>query len=228
MNSLVWKLAAAALINGALVTAASAAACVSGTEDDFTYRSTSASQCEASAGNDGDPLTAFGQEWAQLVKFDGDQNTAVNTVFPGSALPFGTAPNAGTIKFSLKFLGLLSDGYYGFDLLVDDTPESMVPALLDLVGVTKQANGYQAYLFENAYVGDSGNLGTFKVLWDKKETNDFSHFSIYGRDYQQCTDTTPGCGGGGANGNGVPEPATLALVGLALVGVAAARRRQRA
>jgi hypothetical protein len=49
----------------------------------------------------------------------------------------------------------------------------------------------------------------------------FSHVSIWGE--------ANGNGGGGGNGNGggMPEPGTLALAGIALLGAAVARRRQR-
>jgi len=211
-------LAAAAMLNGLMATSASAAACVAGTEDDFTYRGTTASQCDAQSGNDGDPLTIFGETWDRLAKFDGDQDTATGTIFPGSELSFG----GGTITFSLKYNGLVN-GWYEYELLADDDPDSILPASLDLVGTVKQASGYQAYLFESAYVDDTGNLGTFKSLFGPNASGDFSHFSIFGRNY-----VANGNGGGGGNGNGggVPEPTTLALVGLGLLGAAAARRRR--
>jgi PEP-CTERM motif len=63
--------------------------------------------------------------------------------------------------------------------------------------------------------------GTWSI--DPTQAGGLSHAILYGK---LCA---PGdnCGGGGANGNGAPEPATLALVGLALLGVAAAKRRQQ-
>jgi hypothetical protein len=207
-------LAAAALLGSLLAPSAFAAACVAGTEGDFTYRGDTASQCEAQTGNESDPLAAFGSDWDLFAKFDGDQDTAVNTIFAGETLEFGT----GTITFSLKYLGLLADGYYHYELIASADPTSLLPASMDLVGSVKQANGYQAYLFESVLVDSSGNLGTFKSLFGPNANGDFSHFSIYGGNYKVAN--------GNGNGNDVPEPATLALLGLGLLGAGALRRRR--
>jgi hypothetical protein len=210
-------LAAAALLGSFLAPSAYAAACAAGTEDDFTYRGETASECEAYGGNESDPLSAFGTTWDLFAKFDGDQDTAVDTIFTGSTLDFG----GGKITFSLKYLGLLADGYYGYELIASANPTSLLPASMDLVGSVKQANGYQTYLFESVLVDSSGNLGTFKSLFGPNANGDFSHFSIYGGNY-----VANGNGNGNGNGNDVPEPATLALLGLGLLGAGALRRRR--
>jgi hypothetical protein len=46
-----------------------------------------------------------------------------------------------------------------------------------------------------------------------------SHFSWY--------DTTGGTTPGNSNGNGVPEPATLGMIGLGMLAMAALRRRRQ-
>jgi hypothetical protein len=59
--------------------------------------------------------------------------------------------------------------------------------------------------------------------FDVNNPADVSHISYYGR----IDANGNGGGGGNGNGGGMPEPGTLALAGIALLGAAVARRRQR-
>lgn len=58
----------------------------------------------------------------------------------------------------------------------------------------------------------------------------FQDVGTVGKSYEfaGCIEGTTGCGGGGGGSNQVPEPGSLALVGLAALGLAAAQRRRSA
>jgi hypothetical protein len=204
-KSLKPMLAAAASVL-ALACGGVQAACVTAT--DFTYRGEGADECTAViAGNDSasalNAANTFGSsDWVALAKFEFD-----GSVVEGHTVTVST----GDILFSLTYLGLQADGYHHYELEADGSPDSVLPAFMDLVGVIKQGSkdegGYKAYFFDNALIDADDNVGTFKATFGpgNPEGNAFSHFSFYGTNYDPRVPPAE-----------IPEPGTLALVGLSL------------
>lgn len=218
---------------------------------DVRYRGADAADCFGVAtGNDNaaqvNTRSLFGlADWAMLTRFDDDGDGGGTT-----SHPFAVDDPAGTLLFSLAYLGLV-DGLHGYALNASASPASLLPATMTLAAVIKQGNGWAAYLFPRAEVSadatGSVNVGSFLTAFGPGQ-NDFSHTSFYGRGYAACapgacgTSTGGGSpsgepGGGPGNGDGdgdgsqppnaVPEPASAVLTASALLALLATRRRQR-
>lgn len=222
---------------------------------DVRYRGADAADCFGVAtGNDNaaqmNQRSLFGfDDWAMLTRFDDGGDGGGTT-----SHPFAVDDPAGTLLFSLVYLGLV-DGLHGYALNASASPAALLPATMTLAAVIKQGNGWAAYLFAQAVVSadatGSVNVGSFLTAFGPGQ-NDFSHTSFYGRGYAACmpgacgTSTggggpsggpSGGPGGGPGNGDGggggsqppnaVPEPASAVLTASALLALLATRRRQR-
>jgi hypothetical protein len=110
-----------------------------------------------------------------------------------------------------NFTGGKTSGTYSY---VGGSP---VPS--DVILVFKDGDGTNlvAYLLQSPYGGTYSTPFTNPPFpTNNGATKDISHISVYYR---------PGEGGGDEGGGKVPEPATLALMGLGLLGMSKLRRK---
>ena len=122
----------------------------------------------------------------------------------------------------------LSGASIGLEVLVDDTAVCQDDDVCNvgtwsfddfgaesflIILKASSSPGFAVWLFSGADAASTS--GTWFVAWK----NSLSHFAVYTCDRNLNQD----CGGGMTS---VPEPGTLALLGLGLIGMGAARRRK--
>jgi len=103
-----------------------------------------------------------------------------------------------------------------------------LPLTIDFAVALFGGNLGSGYLFDNVLLPVSPNTGngTFDINFTNNggQQPALSHLLLASAGFSTPPCTGPGCGGGG--GGSVPEPAPIALMGLALAGMAAFKRRR--
>lgn len=156
---------------------------------------TNATSCATFLGNDSTSL--FSPDYTLVGKTDEESPVTGNVALLGG----------GSIFLSLT---ATPEEAPSGDLLLQWTGG---PALMNFVFVVKAANEYITYKFDNYLLSpaNSSDDGTYEVAItnNKGKAQDLSHMSFWAN---------------GTKTNEVPEPASLALLGLGLLGVVASRR----
>jgi len=176
-------------------------------------------------------------------------NALVINFYNGATL-YAKMTTTNTTDFDLLFIGtgnsaafineLFMDGPSG--TFTDNSTQTTVTGTYSLNGYNGGGGGGNIYDWliqfpqpNNASRLTTGEHGLWSITTTANDAWNLNKIHINAYDGTEsikldgCIDGTAGCGGGGNGGGGgssVPEPATLALVGLGLIGAGLSRRRR--